>query len=194
MEIIRAEHSGFCFGVRRALEKTIDQIEHNTDGRRIFTCGPLIHNTAVTDDLASRGVGIISDLHEASAGDIVIVRSHGESEEFFVRAEAQGLDLVDATCPFVTRIHKLVRQAKDQGRHVIIVGDKNHPEVIGINGWCDNEASIIGNKTEAEAFAGQEAFVVCQTTLNEETLSEVTKVLIDHGVEITVNYTICSAT
>ena len=93
-EIIRAENSGFCFGVKQAMEKTEEQIkikEISGNEGRIYTCGPLIHNTLVTDDLARRGVGIISDPEEADAGDVVIVRSHGETKEFFEKVQGTGI-------------------------------------------------------------------------------------------------------
>ena len=193
-EIIRAEHSGFCFGVRQAIDKTIEQIELAGPDRRIFTCGQLIHNATVTNELAEKGVGIITEPEEAMAGDTVIVRSHGETEDFFVRAEQQGLNLVDATCPFVTKIHNLVRDAWRDGRNVIIIGDRDHPEVKGINGWCGNAAFIAGSGRDAEGFTGSEAFVVCQTTLNERVLTEVTEVLRNKGVAADIVNTICNAT
>jgi len=193
-EIIRAEHSGFCFGVRQAIDKTIEQIELAGPDRRIFTCGQLIHNATVTNELAEKGVGIITEPEEAMAGDTVIVRSHGETEDFFVRAEQQGLNLVDATCPFVTKIHKLVKDAWSSGRNVIIIGDRDHPEVKGINGWCGNAAFIAGSGRDAEDFPGSEAFVVCQTTLNERVLTEVTEVLRNKGVAADIVNTICNAT
>ena len=106
-DIVRAENSGFCFGVRQAIEKTEEQAAKNKDGRRIYTCGPLIHNRLVTDELQSKGVNILTDLSKASPEDILIVRSHGESKEFWDRAEAMGLNVVDATCPFVSKNTRL---------------------------------------------------------------------------------------
>lgn len=193
-EIIRAEHSGFCFGVRQAIDKTIEQIDAGNGPGRIFTCGQLIHNATVTNDLAAKGVGIITAPEDAAPGDIVIVRSHGETEDFFVRAEKQGLTLVDATCPFVTKIHNLVRDAWNKGRTVMIIGDKDHPEVIGINGWCGGSAFICGSAKDAADFTGSSAFVVCQTTLNETVLEEITAVLRNKGTELEIVNTICNAT
>ncbi|MEE0515757.1 MAG: bifunctional 4-hydroxy-3-methylbut-2-enyl diphosphate reductase/30S ribosomal protein S1, partial [Emergencia sp.] len=126
-EIIRAEHSGFCFGVKQAIEKTEEQIKkyklHDGGNTRIYTCGQLIHNQSVTDSLAARGVGIIETPGEAQEGDTVIVRSHGEGKSFFEEAQQRGLKVVDATCPFVNRIHQLVSEADRQGKSVVIVGD-----------------------------------------------------------------------
>ena len=128
-EIIRAKNSGFCFGVKQAIEKTEEQVELN-QGKRIFTCGPLIHNQFVTDQLAEKGVGVIHEPEEAEAGDIVIVRSHGETKAFFDAAAERNLEVVDATCPFVKKIHKLVFDADKEDKSIVIVGDRNHPEVV----------------------------------------------------------------
>ena len=193
-DILRAEHSGFCFGVKQAIETTENQIKSNTGEARIYTCGPLIHNASVTDELANKGVSIIEKPEEAEPGSTVIVRSHGETEDFFKRAEKQGITVIDATCPFVTKIHRLVRDARDAGKQVMIVGDKGHPEVIGINGWCDNEAFIVNSEAEAEEFTGSDAFVVCQTTLKEELLDTVVKTLERKNVQLEVVNTICNAT
>lgn len=193
-DILRAEHSGFCFGVKQAIETTENQIKSNTGEARIYTCGPLIHNASVTDELANKGVSIIEKPEEAEPGSTVIVRSHGETEDFFKRAEKQGITVIDATCPFVTKIHRLVRDARDAGKQVMIVGDKGHPEVIGINGWCDNEAFIVNSEAEAEEFTGSDAFVVCQTTLKEELLDTVVKTLERKNVRLEVVNTICNAT
>ncbi|MBQ1228606.1 MAG: bifunctional 4-hydroxy-3-methylbut-2-enyl diphosphate reductase/30S ribosomal protein S1 [Firmicutes bacterium] len=196
-EIIRAENSGFCFGVKQAMEKTEEQIRIKGSGGtegRIFTCGPLIHNTLVTDDLASRGVGIISGPEEAAAGDVVIVRSHGEAKSFFDKVEGTGIKVVDATCPFVKKIHVLAAEAYSQGKKIIIVGDKDHPEVRGINGWCENSAVIVNSAEEAEAVRGDNYLLVCQTTIKKELLDEVTAVLEKNGTGFKVRNTICNAT
>ena len=197
MEILRAEHSGFCFGVRQAIEKTLSQIEEKqqtNDPGHIYTCGPLIHNRDVTDELAEKGVRIIDRPSDASPGDTVIVRSHGEPRRFYEEAEAQGVRLVDATCPFVARIHKLVSKAHEEGQNIIIAGDASHPEVIGINGWCENSAVILGSAEDAENYAESSAFLVCQTTLRASLLQEITDVLLRKNVQLTVENTICSAT
>ena len=151
MKITLAKHSGFCFGVKEAIkaaEQTI--VENNSNNVRIYSCGPLIHNKTVTDELEQKGVQIINGPDEAEEGSVIIVRSHGEPEEFYYKAEAKKIKIVDATCPFVKKIHKLVREAKNKGYHIVVIGDRNHPEVIGINGWCDNEASIVSSIDEAK--------------------------------------------
>lgn len=199
-EIIRADHAGFCFGVKQAMDKTEQQIilqtEQKESGRRIYTCGPLIHNRLVTEDLARRGVGIIDGPDQAEPGDVVIVRSHGEGKVFFEEAEARGLTVVNATCPFVDRIHQLVFDAYNAGKQVVIVGDREHPEVRGINGWCDNTAAVIGSREEAVTAAKNlsQVFLVCQTTIKKELLEEITMVLAEQQVEAEVHNTICDAT
>lgn len=194
-EIIRAEYSGFCFGVKQAMEKTEQQIaQFARTGRRIYTCGPLIHNQFVTDDLAKRGVGIIDSPEEAEPGDIVIVRSHGEGKAFFDEAEKRRIEVVNATCPFVERIHHLVHQAYEQGKPIVIVGDRAHPEVIGINGWCENRAMIVSNTEEAAHIEAEEVFLVCQTTIRKELLEQIVTALEGKNIRAQINNTICNAT
>lgn len=192
-EIIRAENSGFCFGVKQAIDKTEQQIYKNQD-KKIYTCGPLIHNQFVIDQLAGQGVGIIYQPEEAERGDVVIVRSHGETKDFFDRADERGLEIVDATCPFVNKIHQLVHEAHQQGKQIVIIGDRGHPEVTGTNGWCDNTALIVNSKEEAEAIEGEELFLVCQTTIKKELMEEIISAVKSKNIQMEINNTICNAT
>lgn len=202
MEIIRANHSGFCFGVKQAIETTIEEINKensygkhaDSNGKRIFTCGQLIHNSIVTDDLSNKGVKIILSPDEATAGDTIIVRSHGEPKNFYLKAKKNNLNVVDATCPFVTRIHKLVENAYINNKHIIIIGDKNHPEVVGINGWCENSAYIINSESGALSYPYDSAFVVCQTTIGEDLFNSIIKVLREKKISLEIKNTICNAT
>ena len=117
MKIIRAKHSGFCFGVKRAIQKTLESIENNENNSgNIYNCGQLIHNASVTDELARKGVNIIPSPDEAGINDTIIVRSHGEPKAFYKAAEKNGVKIVDATCPFVSKIHQLVSDAHNQGK------------------------------------------------------------------------------
>ena len=170
-EIKVAEHSGFCFGVKRAIEKTEEQL--SKEGKALI-CGSLIHNKTVTADIVSRGGRIIHSLDEAGRGDTVIVRSHGEGEQFYKDAEARGIKLIDATCPFVERIHKLVRKADEAGKKIVIIGDRDHAEVKGISGWCSS-AIIVNSGEEASEVTEDDLFVVCQTTIKKELLDAVCK-------------------
>lgn len=195
MKITLAEHSGFCFGVKEALKKAEQTIEENKGkNARIYTCGPLIHNKSVTDELKEKGLGIVGSPEEAEEGSIVIVRSHGEPQDFYERAKARNIQIIDATCPFVKRIQQLVREAKDNGFHIVVIGDKNHPEVIGINGWCDNEASVVSSLEDAESVAEDRLFIVAQTTITAELFSEIVSYFQREKKEIVVHNTICKAT
>lgn len=196
-EILLAENSGFCFGVKQAIEKTEEQIKIKEKGGisgNIYTCGPLIHNRLVTEDLAARGVGIINSVAQASQGDVIIVRSHGERRNFFEEAQSAGITVVDATCPFVKKIQMLAEKAFEAGKRILIVGDREHPEVKGINGWCESSALIVNSPEEAESVRGDNIFLVCQTTIKKELLDDITDVLCRNGVGFEVNNTICSAT
>ena len=195
MKITLAEHSGFCFGVKEAIkaaEQTI--VENNSNNVRIYSCGPLIHNKTVTDELEQKGIQIINSPDEAEEGSVIIVRSHGEPEEFYRKAEAKNIKIVDATCPFVKRIHKLVREAKNKGYHIVVIGDSNHPEVIGINGWCDNEASIVSSIDEAKKVKCDRVFIVSQTTITAELFNEIVSYFENTKDEVVVHNTICHAT
>ena len=191
-EIIRADHSGFCFGVKAAIEKA-EKAAGECQGK-IYSCGSLIHNQLVTDQLAEKGIQVISSPDEADAGTTVIIRSHGEGKSFYDRAAERHLQLIDATCPFVTRIHDLVKAAWEAGRQVVIVGDKNHPEVQGINGWCGEDARIVNSAEEAGMIKEDGLFVVAQTTIRRALFEEVLAVLTEAGKNMEVKNTICDAT
>jgi len=133
MSVTLAKSAGFCFGVSRAVELVENAAR---EGRPTVTLGPIIHNRHVVDRFREMGVRVIGTPEEASPGDTVIIRSHGVSREVYQRLEARGANIIDATCPFVKRIHKLVAQAEQEGRLPIIIGTPTHPEVEGIAGWC----------------------------------------------------------
>lgn len=193
-EVIRAENSGFCFGVRQAIEKTEEQVRLNTTGKKIYTCGPLIHNKLVTDDLESKGVFILDDLDSAAIDDILIVRSHGEGKAFWDTIKERGLTVIDATCPFVSKIHSLVEEASKGDYNVVIAGDKNHPEVKGIKGWSHKDVSIVNSKEEAVMIEKDNLFIVCQTTIKKELLDSIIEVFEENKKTYVVKNTICNAT
>lgn len=205
MKIILADHSGFCFGVQRAIDLTMEQIEKKAkeEKQSLYTCGPLIHNRSVTRVLEEKGVAMIQGIEEASEGDVVIVRSHGEPESFYRRAEEQGVELVDTTCVFVAKIHRIVQKAHAEGKEIIIVGNPEHQEVIATNGWCNYAGHILQSANDAqvllkehgEIFAdGREPVVVCQTTFKVEILEEILEVFRNAGCDYELYNTICSAT
>ncbi len=200
MEIIRADHSGFCFGVEKAIDKTFEQIDRaKKDCRTTYTCGNLIHNSAVTDKVASMGVKTISSFDEAKEGDVVIVRSHGEPKEFYDQAELKNIELIDTTCVFVTKIHNLVLSAHKDGRPVIIIGSANHQEVKATNGWCDYAGIILENEEKAEQFVNnfnsdKIPLIVCQTTIKRELLDSILRVFDEKSFKYEIKNTICNAT
>lgn len=203
-EVITSPKAGFCFGVKKAIDLAVSAAkgsEKDENGNcGIYTCGMLIHNKRVEKDLADLGIGRVDDLAEAPAGARIIVRSHGEPKRFYDKAEELGLELMDATCPFVKRIHNLVRNATDEGKRVIIIGDPSHPEVIGISGWCDDQAVILSSAEEAGAYADnvspdgtEDIVVVSQTTMRQDVFDEIVRI-IDPDGRMEIHNTICSAT
>ncbi len=196
MEVILAEHAGFCFGVKRAVEQVYEQA---ATGKPIYTYGPIIHNEEVVKDLEYKGVRVIEDeqaLHEIRTGTVVI-RSHGVSKRICEEIETCGLECVDATCPFVKRIHNIVEKESTAGKQVVIIGNAGHPEVDGIMGWCKTPAVVIGSPEEAEKFAceaGKELCVVSQTTFNYNKFQDVVEIFMKKGYNGSVVNTICNAT
>lgn len=200
-EILTAANSGFCFGVKQAIEKTEEEIRRKAESSspgRIYTWGPLIHNKTVTDGLKEKGVSILDSLENVKPEDVIIVRSHGETKEFFEKARARNCKIIDATCPFVKKIQQLAEKAHRKGKQVVIVGDRLHPEVKGINGWCDNSAITVNSVEDAEGVLDNHNrnlfFLVAQTTIKKELLDAVIRVFETNNVHVEVNNTICNAT
>ena len=170
MSVRVAKSAGFCFGVSRAVELVQSSA---AAGKRTVTLGPIIHNRHVVEAFHQAGVGVIDSPEEANPGDTVIIRSHGVGREVYARLEARGAEIVDATCPFVKRIHGLVSRAEEEGRLPIIIGTPTHPEVEGIAGWCtackifDSADSLKKWVTEERIAADLPICMVCQTTSTE---------------------------
>ena len=146
MSVTVAKSAGFCFGVSRAVE-LVEKCA--AEGKRVVTLGPIIHNRHVVDKFRTMGVGVVDTPEEAPVGSTVIIRSHGVSRSVVERLEQQGVEIVDATCPFVKRIHGIVSRAEEEGRLPIIIGTRSHPEVEGIAGWC-GECLIFESPEELE--------------------------------------------
>ena len=188
-----AKSAGFCFGVTRAVEMAYDAIATK---KPLYCYGQLIHNKTVTDDLAQKGLQVVEDLEGLTEGTLLI-RSHGVGEDLYKQAKAQGLEIVDGTCPFVKKIHDIVHEKKAEGLGIIIVGDGTHPEVIGINGWCDNSAVILASVEEAQTkeIPPMPCYaVVVQTTFRQEKFDKILQILQERGIQMQVHQTICSAT
>ncbi len=196
MEVILAKSAGFCFGVKRAVETVYEQT--GTENR-IYTYGPIIHNEEVVKDLESKGVTVLGgeeDLRKLDKGTVVI-RSHGVPREICEMIEKKGLTCVDATCPFVKRIHRIVEKESGEGRRIIIIGNPGHPEVEGIMGWSHTPAAVIESAEEAEKFTclpGEKLCLVSQTTFNYNKFKELVEIFQKKGYNITIVNTICNAT
>ena len=196
MEVILAQHAGFCFGVERAVEQVYEQA---ATGKPIYTYGPIIHNEEVVKDLAQKGVRVIesvSELAQIKEGTIVI-RSHGVARKVCELIKERGLECVDATCPFVKRIHNIVEKESEAGKRVVIIGNAGHPEVEGIMGWAKTDTTVIGTLEEAQKFIynpGEELCIVSQTTFNYNKFQDMVEIFREKGYNGSVVNTICNAT
>jgi len=189
-----AEKAGFCFGVSRAVRITQEGIDA---GKKIATLGPIIHNSAVVDSFNKQGARIIDNPSDALPGETVVIRSHGIKKSEQAILEEKGIEYIDATCPFVKKIHNIVSDAYEKNYNIIIIGDKNHPEVIGINGWCEDSAIVIDSEEQARnlAFEPEKAvYIVAQTTFERELWKKITKIIKNTCQSAIVFDTICSAT
>ncbi|ALB46256.1 bifunctional 4-hydroxy-3-methylbut-2-enyl diphosphate reductase/30S ribosomal protein S1 [Clostridium beijerinckii] len=192
-KVILAKNSGFCFGVQRAVNEAIRiQKEHNL---KIYTLGPLIHNNDVVKYLEENNIFSIEfeEIDKLNKGDTIVIRSHGVSETVLDTLEQKELKVINATCPFVANIQKKVKKYSKEGYHIVILGDKNHPEVIGINGWCDDKAIITKDGTFDEENMPHKVCVVSQTTEKMKNWEETLKNL-SYAREILAFNTICAAT
>lgn len=193
MKVTLADKAGFCFGVKRAVEEAINtQKKYN---KKIYTLGPLIHNNDVVTYLKENNIYPIEmdGLSNLSKEDVVIIRSHGVSERTIKFLEEKGITVVNATCPYVSNIQKKVRTYYEQGYSVLIVGDENHPEVIGINGWCDDKAIISKDGSNLQKLPNK-LCVVSQTTEKQSNWEKVLNIVVRSCKEFIAFNTICSAT
>ena len=195
LEIKKIDPCGFCFGVTRAMEMA-DKIIDEEQGKRIFSYGQLIHNKGVTDRLKEKGLNILESLEDGQEGDVLIIRSHGAPRAIFEQAREKGMKVMDATCPYVVKIQRLVEKASSQGKTVVVVGDGNHPEVIGIVGWATPPGKIIVVQKIEELYEikGESFFLVAQTTINEEQFQEIGETLKESHNDVIIENTICTAT
>jgi len=191
MKIEVATHAGFCYGVERALKITEEANAHDD---RIYTYGPLIHNAQVVSKLEEKGVHAIGDVAQAQDGKL-IVRSHGAPESVFIEANEKGIDVIDATCPFVKKIQDKVHNYYENGYAIIIVGDQKHPEVVGINGWCNNAATIVNSLEDAKNIKDNgPTCLVVQTTFRFEIYDQILKQAQSVIKDLVSFNTICAAT
>lgn len=194
-EIITAKTAGFCFGVKRAVS-AVEEIIKDATGP-VFTLGPIIHNEQVVEEFARQGVGIISDPKELEGIEnaTVVIRSHGVSMEVENRLRLLAAKVVDATCPFVKKIHRAVYEASRAGRLVIVAGDASHPEVKGITGWCCGPVMIIGSEDEETVISDTEnVTIVSQTTFNNKKFKKIVENIRNKCYSCDILNTICNAT
>ena len=195
-EIILAKSAGFCFGVERAVNKVYEEA---AAGGEIYTYGPIIHNKEVVADLEARGVHVVESADELRAlrGGTVIIRSHGVSRDTDRLIRESAHKCIDATCPFVKRIHRTVEAESAAGKKIVIVGNPVHPEVIGIMGWSSTPVTVIQTAEEARNFSvsdEKEVCVVAQTTFNANKFQDIVAILKEKSYNVICVNTICNAT
>ena len=197
MEVTVAKTAGFCFGVKRAVEKVYEQIGKTE--KPIYTYGPIIHNEQVVGDLQEKGVEVIDTLEELKTirDAVVVIRSHGVGKEVYDILKENGVEIVDATCPYVKKIHRIVEKQTAEGRRVLIVGSEDHPEVQGIKGWGDERTKVIENMDDfrrLELPEDEKLCIVSQTTFNYKKFQDLVEKISKTRYDITVLNTICNAT
>ena len=202
MKVKTAKTAGFCFGVKRAVDKVYELIENGVSP--IYTLGPIIHNEEVVSDFEKKGVTVIPEegIPKLREGTVVI-RSHGVGRRIYDMLKTAGISFVDVTCPFVLKIHRIVERESRAGKQIIIFGDPSHPEVKGICGWCEGSCTVLRNREDAENFVpdpGRIPCIVSQTTFNYNKFKELVEILCkkryDNNVLNIDNIlnTICNAT
>lgn len=199
MEVIVAKSAGFCFGVKRAVDMVYSHAEENN----IYTYGPVIHNEEVIKDLEEKGIRVINGPEDAetAAPGTMIIRAHGIRQNEYGIIEHAGHKILDATCPFVLKIHNIVREASERGDFVIIIGNENHPEVQGIKSCAYGRSVVIDNETDALAFIKNDinkyknVIIVSQTTFNSNKFKYLVEIFQKNSyININVLNTICNAT
>lgn len=195
MKILLAKNSGFCFGVRRAVEMAE---QYAKECGTVYTYGNIIHNDHVVRELAEKGVHSVETLDRLKAGDVLIIRAHGAPPEIYGECSEREITLIDATCPYVKRIHKIVQRAAAEGNTVLIAGKANHPEVIGIRGWAGENAYVLESEADVATLPDfEKAVLVAQTTLPEEAYLAIGRAIhtrVNNRVTIVVRNTICDTT
>lgn len=191
-----APAAGFCFGVKRAVDLVYETAEKE---KCVYTYGEIIHNEGVVEDLKKKGVKVIKDISELEKIEkgTVIIRSHGVPKAVQEGLEGAGFNVLDATCPFVKKIHHKVMEKEEEGYEIILVGSRSHPEVEGIRGWCQKEPIVLENPDDAVNFEGEmgkKYFIVSQTTFNYKYFQDMVEILEKKSYDIIALNTICNAT
>ena len=194
-EVILAKSAGFCFGVKRA----VDTVYEQTGKKNVYTFGPIIHNEEVVKDLEKKGVFVINTMEELDdiTEGTVIIRSHGVSSAVYEALQKKGVEIVDATCPFVLKIHNIVKQESANGKQIVIIGNEKHPEVEGIMGWSKTQVHVVDTAEKAQNLQldpQREVCIVSQTTFNYNKFKELVEIISEKGYNIIIRNTICNAT
>ncbi len=197
MKITLAETAGFCFGVANAVNMVYRTIE--SEKEPVYTYGPIIHNENVVSELREKGVNVIDseEMLDALEKGTVIIRSHGVSKHIIEMLDRRGIKIIDATCPFVKKIHDMVEKAGEEGRTVIIVGNREHPEVQGTLGWAKGQCFVVDSAEELRSLSlesGSSVFIVAQTTYNYEKFKELVEISKQMNYDIRCGNTVCNAT
>jgi len=198
VEIILAPHAGFCFGVERAIELAEAAAKYTKEGKKVYTFGPLIHNPQEIGRLKNLGINVLESEEQLDGNTVLILRSHGIPPQKERELKAKGVKIIDATCPYVKAVHEAAQQLVREGYFVVLVGEKNHPEVIGTWGYLQdvNGEGIIVERIEdlKPALSKTKVGVIAQTTQNEQFFKEVVGELAVWVNELKVINTICNAT
>ena len=208
--ILIADNAGFCFGVKRAMNMAWNELD-KSDKVAIYALGPLIHNKQAVAKYEERGMLTVDTIEEiekiesekvirginASKDREMIIRSHGVSKSIYDEAKLKNIPIIDTTCPFVRKIHYLANKCFEDGKQLIVIGDRNHPEIIGINGWSSHSAIIAKNLEEISNISfetNKDYFIVAQTTMNEKEFDAIIDYIRSLDIKFEVENTICSAT
>lgn len=197
MEITVGKNAGFCFGVQRAVDAVYDLLKENSSD--IYSIGPLIHNEIVTKDLKNKGLIEINDYDEIKnlKNKKVIIRTHGIEKQVYDLLKSNNNSIVDLTCPFVSKIHKLVEEYSESGYKIIVIGDKDHPEVKGIVSYAKNDIYVVISEEDIKNLKidrNDKVFIVFQTTTNAENAQKLVDILRDLFYNSRLVNTICNAT
>lgn len=198
MKVIRAKTAGFCFGVKRAVDTVYEQVEQGGK-EKIYTYGPIIHNEEVVRDMEEKGVIVLRTEKELDALErgTVIIRSHGVAKRIYDKLKEKNIRIVDATCPFVKKIHNIVHDQSAQGRAIVIIGNPEHPEVEGIRGWAGENVCVVQNREDAENLSfgeNEKICIVSQTTFNYNKFKDLVEIISEKSYDVSVLNTICNAT
>ncbi len=205
-----ADNAGFCFGVKRAMNMAWNELD-KSDKVAIYALGPLIHNKQAVAKYEERGMLTVDTIEEiekiesekvrrginAGKDREMIIRSHGVSKSIYDEAKLKNIPIIDTTCPFVRKIHYLANKCFEDGKQLIVIGDRNHPEIIGINGWSSHSAIIAKNLEEISNISfetNKDYFIVAQTTMNEKEFDAIINYIRSLDIKFEVENTICSAT